>query len=114
MMPRVLATGYMVGIIEWACIRAINPHIDWPREQSVGIGAHLTHSAAATPVGLTVKVIGTLEKREGRKLTFSIVVDDRVDKISEGVHDRYIIDAKSFQIIADDKKKTALTPKHGS
>lgn len=109
MMPRVLATGYMVGIIEWACIRTINQHIDWPREQSVGIGVNLTHSAA-TPPGMTVTVKGTLEKKEGRKLTFSIVVDDGVDKISEGVHHRYIINAKSFQIKADDKKKASPDP----
>jgi fluoroacetyl-CoA thioesterase len=35
-MPEVLATGYMVGLLEWACIEALNPHLDWPREQSVG------------------------------------------------------------------------------
>jgi len=33
-MPRVFATGYMVGLIEWACIQAVNPHIDWPNEQN--------------------------------------------------------------------------------
>jgi|WetSurMetagenome_2_1015567.scaffolds.fasta_scaffold266112_1 predicted thioesterase len=27
-MPEVLATGYMVGFIEWACIQAINPYLD--------------------------------------------------------------------------------------
>ena len=37
-MPEVLASGYMVGLIEWACIQAMNPHLDWPREQSVGVG----------------------------------------------------------------------------
>jgi fluoroacetyl-CoA thioesterase len=109
MMPRVLATGYMVGIIEWACIRAINPHIDWPREQSVGIAVNLTHSAA-TPAGLTVTVRGMLEKREGRKLTFSLVVDDGVDRISEGFHERYIINATSFQTKADDKSGAKSTP----
>ena len=42
-MPLVLATGYMVGLFEWACIRGINPYLDWPREQSVGIGVNLSH-----------------------------------------------------------------------
>ena len=27
-MPEVFATGFLVGLLEWACIRAINPHID--------------------------------------------------------------------------------------
>jgi fluoroacetyl-CoA thioesterase len=94
-MPKVLATGYMVGLFEWTCIQAINPHIDWPREQTVGIDVKLNH-IAATPPGLTVTVNVKLEEVEGRKLVFSIVADDGIDKISEGTHDRFIIDAAKF------------------
>ncbi|MDM8525674.1 thioesterase family protein, partial [Desulfococcaceae bacterium HSG8] len=86
-MPKVLATGYMVGLFEWTCVQAIEPHIDWPREQTVGIGIQLSHTAA-TPPGLTVTVKVKLEKAEGRKLTFSFTADDGVDKISEGTHER--------------------------
>ena len=32
-MPAVFATGFLVGFLEWACIKAINPHLDWPHEQ---------------------------------------------------------------------------------
>ncbi len=94
-MPKVLATGFMVGLVEWACIQAINPHIDWPDEQTVGTAINLTHEAA-TPPGLTVTVRVKLESVEGRKLTFSIVADDGVDKISEGTHERFIINAGKF------------------
>ena len=94
-MPRVLATGFMVGLFEWTCIQAINPYLDWPREQTVGIDLKLNH-IAATPPGLTVTVNVKLEEVEGRKLVFSIVADDGIDKISEGTHDRFIIDAAKF------------------
>jgi len=94
-MPKVLATGFMVGLFEWACIRALNPYIDWPAEQTVGTGVNLSH-LAATPPGLTVTVHVRLEKVEGKKLTFSIVADDGVDKISEGTHERIIINAAKF------------------
>jgi fluoroacetyl-CoA thioesterase len=94
-MPRVLATGFMIGLFEWACIQAVNPHINWPREQTVGIEVKLSH-VAATPPGMTVTVRGRLEKVEGRKLSFSLVADDGVDKISEGTHERYVIDAERF------------------
>lgn len=94
-MPKVLATGFMVGLFEWACIKAINPYIDWPKEQTVGIGVNLTHEAA-TPPGLEVRVEVKLAHVEGRKLTFSIVADDGIDKISEGTHERFIIDAEKF------------------
>ena len=94
-MPSVLATGYMVGLFEWACIHAINPHLDWPREQSLGTHVNFSH-LAATPPGLTVTVRGTLDKVEGRKLSFSLVGDDGVDRISEGTHERVVIDVDRF------------------
>lgn len=95
LMPRVLATGYMVGLLEWACLQAINPHLDWPNEQSVGTLVNFTHSAA-TPPGLTVTVRVKLEKVEDRKLSFSVVADDGIDTISEGTHERFVIDAARF------------------
>ncbi|MBF0557378.1 MAG: thioesterase family protein [Nitrospirae bacterium] len=94
-MPKVLATGFMVGLFEWACIRAVNPHLDWPREQTVGTDIRLNH-IAATPPGLIVTVKVRLDKVEGRKLSFSISGHDGVDTISEGTHERFVIDAAKF------------------
>ena len=94
-MPKVLATGFMVGLFEWACIKAINPHLDWPEEQTVGTDVKLSH-IAATPPGLTVTVKVRLDKIEGRKLTFSIEGHDGIDQISAGTHERFIIDAAKF------------------
>lgn len=104
-MPKVLATGFMVGLFEWACIRAINPHINWPAEQTVGIHVNFSH-VAATPPGLTINVKGRLEKVEGRKLSFSIVADDGIDRISEGTHERFIIDAEKFNAKMAEKAKS--------
>jgi fluoroacetyl-CoA thioesterase len=94
-MPEVLASGYMVGIIEWACIQAINPHLDWPREMTVGVGFQLSH-VAATPPGLTVTIHVEVQKVEGRKLTLAIRAEDDVDLISEGIHERFVIDTARF------------------
>jgi len=94
-MPKVLATGYMVGLLEWACVQANNPHLDWPNEQSVGTLVNFTHTAA-TPPGFTVTVRVKLEKIEGRKLSFSLVADDGLDEISQGTHERVVIDAAKF------------------
>jgi fluoroacetyl-CoA thioesterase len=95
LMPKVLATGYMVGLLEWACLRAILPHLDWPNEQTVGTLVNFSHTAA-TPPGMTVTVRVKLEKVEDRKLSFSVVADDGIDKISEGTHERFVIDAARF------------------
>lgn len=106
MMPPVLATGYMVGLFEWACIQAVNPYLDWPHEQTVGTHVNLSHEAA-TPTGLIVTVRVKLEAVEGRKLVFSIVADDGIDKISEGTHERYIISASKFNEKAKAKAASA-------
>lgn len=94
-MPEVLATGYMVGLVEWACIEALRPHLDWPREKSLGTHVNLSH-LAATPPGLTVTVDVRLDRMEGRKLTFSIEAHDGVDRISAGTHERHVIDDARF------------------
>lgn len=94
-MPPVLATGFMVGLCEWACIRAINQHIDWPATQTVGTHLNLSH-LAATPPGLSVTVKVKLLEQQGRKLTFAITAHDGIDTITEGTHERMIVDAARF------------------
>ena len=74
-MPEVLATGYLVGLLEWACIEALRPHLDWPREQSVGTRIDVSH-LAATPPGMTVTVDVRLVRVEGRKLSFTVSAHD--------------------------------------
>ncbi len=94
-MPRVFATGYLVGLVEWACIQAINPHIDWPAEQTVGTRVELSHEAA-TPPGFAVTVKVNLVAVEGRKLTFAVEARDNQDVISRGTHQRYVINKEKF------------------
>jgi fluoroacetyl-CoA thioesterase len=95
MMPAVLATGYLVALVEWACIEVIKPHIDWPREQSLGTHVNLSHTAA-TPPGLTVEVKARLESVEGRRLVFAVSAHDGIDPITQGTHERHVIDADRF------------------
>lgn len=95
-MPAVLATGYMVGLLEWACVEAIRPHLDWPAEQTLGTHVNFSHEAA-TPPGLTVTVNVLLQRVEGRKLVFDVQAHDGVDRISSGTHERFVIDATRFR-----------------
>lgn len=101
-MPKVFATGFMVGLFEFTCIKAINPHIDWPREQTVGIHVNVSH-LAATPPGMTINVKVTLTEVKGKKLSFAIEAFDGIDKISEGTHDRFIITAEKFNRAVESK-----------
>jgi len=104
-MPRVFATAYMVGLLEWACMETMQPHLD-PGEQSVGTGIWVTHTAA-TPPGLTVTVEVALLEVEGRRLRFSVRAHDGVDPIGEGTHERFVIDGKRFVRKADEKAAAA-------
>ncbi|MBI2295313.1 MAG: thioesterase family protein [Betaproteobacteria bacterium] len=105
-MPHVLATGFMVGLMEWACIEALRPHLDWPNEQSLGTRVNFSH-LAATPPGLTVTVDVRLDEVEGRKLVFFLTAHDGVDKIAEGTHERVVIDAAKFNAKVAEKSRAA-------
>ena len=94
-MPEVFATGFLVGLLEWACIKAINPHLDWPREQTVGTHINVSHEAA-TPPGLEVTASVELIAVEGKKLAFKVQAHDGVDLISTGLHERYVINRERF------------------
>ena len=94
-MPEVFATGFLVGFLEWACIKAINPHLDWPQEQTVGTHINVSHEAA-TPPGLEVTANVELIAVEGRKLVFSVEAHDGIDLISKGLHERFIINKEKF------------------
>jgi len=102
-MPQVFATGYMVGPIEWTCIQAVNPHLDWPNEQTVGTHINVSH-IAPTPPGLTVQVSVELKKMEGRKLVFEIEARDDVELISHGTHERFIVYPEKFNRKVREKK----------
>lgn len=102
-MPEVFATGFMVGLMEWACLELLIPHLDWPDEQSVGTHVDFSH-VAATPPGMTVTVDAELIELDGRRVTFRVVAHDGVDEISRGTHERFIIDRARFMSRLEDKR----------
>ncbi|MET0789948.1 MAG: thioesterase family protein [Polyangiaceae bacterium] len=93
-MPPVFATAYLVGLVEWACMEAMQPHLE-AGEQSLGVDIRLSHTAA-TPSGFTVKVLVVLEAVVGRRLTFRVSAHDGVDAIGEGTHERVVIQTERF------------------
>lgn len=102
-MPEVFATGFMVGFLEWACLKSVIPHLDWPNEQTVGTHVNLSHTAAS-PSGLTVTAKVELVEVDGRRLKFEVECDDGVDMISKGTHERFVIDKAKFDASVDKKR----------
>ncbi len=93
-LPQVLATGYLVGIVEWTCMRALRGHLE-DGEQTLGVHVDLSHQAP-TPPGATLTVIAELTAVEGRQLTFTVHARDDAATVCQGTHRRAVIDAERF------------------
>jgi len=88
-MPAVFATGFMVGLMEWACIDALKSHLE-EGEGSLGVGIDVNH-VAATPPGMKVTVYVTCTKIDNRRVSFQVRAEDEIELIGEGTHDRAIV-----------------------
>jgi fluoroacetyl-CoA thioesterase len=101
-MPEVLATGYMVGLLEWACIQLLEPHME-NGEGSLGTHIDVSHQAA-TPPGLTVTVDAEITELRGPRAKFKVRAHDGVDLIGEGQHERFIVKWDRFNARVEDKR----------
>ncbi len=105
-MPDVLATGFMVGLMEWACMEAMAPHLD-EGEISLGVQINVSH-LAPTPPGMMVQVAVTCIEVDGQKTRWELVARDEKDLIGKGTHERFSINGEKFaKIVA---KKSAKYP----
>lgn len=105
-MPDVLATGYMVGMMELACVNGIMPYVDWPHEQSLGTMVNFVHFAP-TPPGMTLRIEGEVTEVAGRRVRFKVEAWDDVERICEGTHERVVIDPERFNNKLAQKKAAA-------
>lgn len=108
-MPAVFATGFLVGLLEWACLLAVKPHLDWPSEQTVGTHVDVSHEAA-TPPGLVVTARAKLVAVDGRRLRFDVEADDGVDVIARGTHERAVVLRERFDAGLAEKAAAGSDP----
>lgn len=101
-MPDVLATGFMVGLLEWACIQLLEPHMD-EGEGSLGTHVDVSHQAA-TPPGLTITVDVEITGLRGPRAFFEVSAHDGIDLIGKGRHERFIVRWDRFNQRVDDKR----------
>jgi len=93
-MPRVFATGFLVGLLEWACIEAMAPHLE-PGEGSVGIKIDLAHTAP-TPPGMEVTVEVNCVEVDGRRTVWEIEARDEAESIGKATHERFTVSWERF------------------
>jgi fluoroacetyl-CoA thioesterase len=104
-MPTVFATGFMVGLMEWAAIQLLAPHLD-EGEGSLGIHVDVSHVAATVPgqiVTVDVEVTGV----QGRRVSFKLKAHDGIELIGEGLHQRMIVPWEKFEAKVNAKAKAA-------
>jgi fluoroacetyl-CoA thioesterase len=99
----VLATPVMIGLMEDAARRLVDPLLE-PGQMSVGLNLNVTH-LAATPVGMQATARARLTAVDGRRLSFTVEAFDAQDKIGEGTHTRAIINLERFMARAKAKAK---------
>jgi fluoroacetyl-CoA thioesterase len=93
-MPPVLAPALMVGFIEWTCIELLRTALP-PDFKTVGTHIDVSH-VAPTPVGMMVTAEVELVSIKGRNLRFHVQCSDEAGLVSQGTHERAIVDSAKF------------------
>jgi fluoroacetyl-CoA thioesterase len=83
---RVLGTPMMIGLMENAAWRLVQPELD-EGETTVGTLVNIQH-LAATPLGDQVTATAELVDIAGRRLVFHVTARDTRQVIGEGTHER--------------------------
>jgi fluoroacetyl-CoA thioesterase len=91
---KVLSTPSMIQLIEGTCLLLAQEHLD-DNELTVGTHVCVSHSGAAMS-GQSVSVSCELATIEKRRLTFNVSVTAPSGVISEGTHQRAVIDSSRF------------------
>ena len=93
----VLSTPSMISEMEETCRLLVKEEciVDsmW---DSVGTLVNIKH-LAATPVGAEINVKAKIVSFEGRRVLFEVVASDSLERISEGTHERSLIEVPRFR-----------------
>ena len=90
----VLATPRVIALCEEAAVAAVLDHLP-AGHTTVGMRVQVDH-LAPTSVGSEVAAEATLEKVEGRRLTFTVSVSDHCGLIAAGKVTRVLVETERF------------------
>lgn len=101
----VLSTPSLVSEIEGTCRLLLKeqfiPDVDW---NSVGTFVEIKH-LAPTPVGAELFLKAKVVSVNGRRVMFDVEASDRIEKVGEGRHERFIINIHKFRSTFNEKQK---------
>ncbi len=101
----VLSTPSMIAEMEETCRLLLKERvIPEPEWDSVGTVVSIQH-LAATPVGAEVFLKAEVVSVDGRRIMFKTEARDKLEKIGEGMHERFIINIPRFRAKFNEKQK---------
>jgi predicted thioesterase len=101
----VFSTPSMIAEMEETCRLLLKEQfMPEPENDSVGTVVNVRH-LAATPVGAEVLLRAKIIEVVDRRITFQVEASDKIDKIGEGTHERFIINIPRFRAKFNEKLK---------
>jgi fluoroacetyl-CoA thioesterase len=101
----VLSTPSMIAEMEETCRLLLKeqaiPDSEW---DSVGTIVDIKH-LAATPVGAEVFLKAMVLSVDGRRVMFEVEARDKLERVGEGRHERFIINVPRFRAKFNEKQK---------
>jgi fluoroacetyl-CoA thioesterase len=101
----VFSTPSMISEMEETCRLLLKeqfiPDTEW---DSVGTLVDVKH-LAATPVGAEIIFTAKVVSVNDREVIFNVMATDKIEKIGEGMHKRFIINVSRFKAKFDEKQK---------
>ncbi len=108
LVPDVYASARMIGLAEATCAALMAEHLG-PGETSVGVAFQFTHEAA-TPIGMSVRLLVRLVEIDRRRCVFEVEGYDAVDRITVGRHERFVVEHEKFMARVAAKAAKAAPP----
>ncbi|VVQ30391.1 hypothetical protein PS943_01808 [Pseudomonas fluorescens] len=114
---RIYATPRLVDDIEQTCLDYLLTFLD-EGENTVGAAVDIRH-VGATLLGMSVSIVATVTRIEGRSVTFNVEVRDDVELVATAAHTRVVVNvaklrsrvqAKAEAAAAGDVEDSVLSP----
>jgi predicted thioesterase len=114
---RIYATPRLVNDIEQTCLDYLLTFLD-EGENTVGAAVDIRH-VGATLLGMSVSIVATVTRVEGRSVTFNVEVRDDVELVATAAHTRVVVNvaklrsrvqAKAEAVAAGEVEDGVLSP----
>ncbi|WP_392890082.1 thioesterase family protein [Pseudomonas migulae] len=102
---RIYATPRLVDDIEQTCLDYLLTFLD-EGENTVGAAVDIRH-VGATLLGMSVSIVATVTRVEGRSVTFNVEVRDDVELVATAAHTRVVVNVAKLRSRVQAKAEAA-------